>query len=305
MRLLYIYLILTFSILTVPDSLFAFECVNARYLFDIKPGANQPSDLAVAPDGDIYIVDGVNNRVIVVESNGRWKFAFGSEGTGKGQFKFPLGIDISKSGKVFIADSRNHRIQVFDLKGKFLYMFSVRREPGENPPDPVDVAASELNDYLYVSDNENHRIKVYRQNGVFEFEWGNFGEQLAEFRYPGILALNRLNEIFVVDVLNTRVQKFDPSGKFIAVIGSWGVLPGEFFRPKGVAIDKKNRVIVSDSYMSVLQVFTDLGQLIGVVCKNGKKMVFKSPVGIVVDKTGRLLVVEMRANKITVLKLPE
>ncbi len=307
MRLLYILLILTFSFPTLPDRLFAaaLECVNTKFLFDIKPGANQPSDLAVAPDGDIYLVDGVNNRVIVVDGNGRWKFAFGSEGNGKGQFRFPLGIDISESGKVFIADSRNHRIQVFDLKGNFLYMFSVRREPGEVPPDPVDVAVSRLRDYLYISDNENHRIKVYRQNGVFEFEWGNFGEEFGEFRYPATLALNRTNEVFVVDVLNTRVQKFDPSGEFIAAIGSWGVLPGEFFRPKGVAVDGKNRVIVSDSYMGVLQVFTDLGQFIGVICKNGEKRVFRSPVGMVVDSAGRLLVVEMRGNKITVLKLLE
>ncbi len=305
MRLLYIYLILIFSIPTVPDSLFALECVNTKFLFDIRPGANQPSDLAVAPNGDIYLVDGVNNRVIVVDGNGRWKFAFGAEGNGKGQFKFPLGIDISEDGKVFIADSRNHRIQVFDLKGNFLYMFSVRREPDEVPPDPVDVAVSGLRNYLYISDNENHRIKVYRRNGVFEFEWGNFGEQFAEFRYPGILALNRSNEIFVVDVLNTRVQKFEPSGVFIAAIGSWGVLPGEFFRPKGVAIDRKDRVIVSDSYMGVLQVFTDLGRFIGVICKKGEKRVFKSPVGLAVDKAGRLLVVEMRGNRITVLKFLE
>jgi DNA-binding beta-propeller fold protein YncE len=307
LRRVYFHLILLFlfSSLIVPDNPFALECINTKFLFDVKPGANQPSDLSIAPNGDIYLVDGVNNRIIVIDNKGTWKFSFGSGGTGKGQFVFPLGVDISETGKVFIADSGNHRIQVFDPKGNFLYMFRVRTGPGEKPPDPVDVVASKLNNYLYIADNENHKIRVYKQNGTFEFEWGKFGEEYREFRYPGIMTQNQFNEIFVVDVLNTRVQKFNPFGEFIASIGSWGVLQGSFFRPKGVAIDKKNRVFVSDSYMGVIQAFTDMGGFLGVVCENNKKKVFKSPVGMVIDKNDRLIVVEMRGNKITALKILE
>jgi len=259
--------------------------------------------MAIAPNGDIYLVDGVNNRIIVVNSDGRWKFAFGSEGSGNGQFKIPLGIDISDSGQVFIADTGNHRIQVFDAGGKFLYMFTVKTGSPKIKSDPVDVAVSKLNNYLYVSDNDNHMIRVYSQNGKHEFEWGKFGEELGEFRYPGMMVLNEYNQIYIIDVLNTRVQKFDPFGEFEADIGSWGVLQGTFFRPKGVALDKKGRVFVSDSYMGVIQAFTDLGRFEGVVCDKNHKRAFNTPVGIIIDKNDRLLVVEMRGNKITVLKL--
>lgn len=299
----YICAALSVLLCLVPDSSSAFECINSEFLFDIKPGANQPSDLAVAPNGDIYLVDGVNNRIIVIGRRGKWKFSFGSGGKAKGQFLFPLGIDISDAGKVFIADSGNHRIQVFDLKGRFKYMFAVRQDKGEGFPDPVDVVASGLKNYLYVADNENHKIKVYKQNGTFEFEWGRFGEGHGEFRYPGIMAQNEYNEIFVVDVLNTRVQKFEPFGKFIAAVGSWGMLQGELFRPKGVAIDRKNRVFITDSYTGAVQAFTDMGSFVGVLCENDKKKVFRTPVGIFIDRNDRLLVVEMRANKITVMKL--
>ena len=82
------------------------------------------------------------------------------------------------------------------------------------------------------------------------------------------------------------------------------MLPGNLFRPKGVVVDKTNRVFVTDSYMGVIQVFTDLGRFIGVICENNKHKKFVTPVGIVLDdKTKRLFVVEMRANKISVLKL--
>jgi DNA-binding beta-propeller fold protein YncE len=299
-----IYFAVIFPVMVISNICYAEDCIGSKFLFDIKPSADQPSDIAMGPNGDIYLVDGVNNRIIVLNSSGKLKFEFGQKGAGKGEFKYPLGIDISDDGKVFIADTGNHRIQVFSLKGDFKYMFKVKSGPEERPSDPVDVLVSGLKNYLYISDNDNHKIKVYDQNGTFEFEWGKFGEEHGEFRYPGILAQNEYNEIFVVDVLNTRVQKFDPFGNFIADIGSWGVLPGKLFRPKGVAVDKKNRVFVTDSYMGVIQVFSDLGHFFGVICENNKNRTFVTPVGIAMDdKTKRLFVVEMRANKISVLKL--
>ena len=298
------YFAVIFLLMVISDICAANDCITSKFLFDIKSSANQPSDIAMGSNGDIYLVDGVNNRIIVFNSSGKRKFEFGREGAGKGEFKYPLGIDISDDGKVFIADTGNHRIQIFNLKGDFRNMFNVKSGPEERPSDPVDVLASRLKNNLYISDNDNHKIRVYDQNGTFVFEWGKFGEEPGEFRYPGILAQNENNEIIVVDVLNTRVQKFDPFGNFIDQIGSWGVLPGSMFRPKGVAVDKENRVFVTDSYMGVVQVFTDLGRFIGVICENNNHRKFVTPVGIAVDdKAKRLFVVEMRANKINVLKL--
>ncbi|MCG6918830.1 MAG: NHL repeat-containing protein, partial [Deltaproteobacteria bacterium] len=237
---------------------------------------------------------------------GRMKFTFGQEGKGQGEFQHPLGIDISKDGMVFIADSGNHRVQVFDGNGNFLRLFNVKSGPQEKPSDPVDVLVADFKDYVYVSDNDNHKIKVYDIRGNFQFEWGKFGEGPGEFRYPGMMARNEQNEIFVVDVLNTRVQRFDPFGNHIADIGSWGVLQGNLFRPKGVALDGKNRVLVSDSYMGLIQVFTDFGRFLGVVCENGTKKHFITPVGLFMDgKNDILLTVEMRKNTIGVMKILE
>ena len=254
---------------------------------------DQPSDIAVGPRGRIYLVDGVNNRVVVSDPDGRLNFTFGRAGGGAGQLRHPMGIDISSRGQVFIADTGNHRVAVFDLQGGFLYAFPVKTGAGEKPAAPVDVLAQERNSYLYVADKDNHKIKVHKQKGVFVFEWGGFGEDQGRFRYPGILAGNSYNQVFVVDVLNTRVQVFDPDGNFITTIGSWGVSPGDLFRPKGVAVDKRDRVFITDSFMGCLQVFTDLGAFLGVVCTGGAQRKFTTPVGLAFDADNRLLVVEM------------
>ena len=300
----FIYFCLILSSLFTPSFAYSFECINSQVLYDIKPGADQPSDISVVPNGDIYLVDGVNNRIMVLDSRGGLKFSFGKQGGGEGEFKYPLGIDISDQGEVFVADSGNHRIQVFDLKGNFLFLFKVGGGPGEKPSDPVDVLASKLKGYVYVSDNDNHKIKVYNRKGIFQFEWGKFGEERGEFRYPGMLADNEFNQIFVVDVLNSRVQLFDPFGNFITDIGAWGVVQGRFFKPKGVAVDKANRIFISDSYMGVIQVFTDSGSFLGVICENNQKRQFITPVGLYIEeKKNKLQVVEMRGNKISVSKL--
>jgi DNA-binding beta-propeller fold protein YncE len=284
----------------------AMECLKSQVLGAITPeGVDQPSDIAIGPQGRIYLVDGVNNRIVVTDADGRLQFTFGRSGGGAGELQHPMGIDISKKGQVFIADTGNHRIQVFDLKGGYLYGFLVKTSPGEKPAAPVDVLALERKNYLYIADKDNHKIKVQKQTGPFVFEWGGFGEERGRFRYPGILAANQYNQIFVVDVLNTRVQVFDPDGNFLTEISTWGVRPGQLFRPKGVAIDMADRVFITDSFMGCIQVFTDLGGFLGVVCADGAKINFTTPVGLAFDAENRLLVVEMRANRIRIVKVAQ
>jgi DNA-binding beta-propeller fold protein YncE len=286
--------------------LLAMRCIQSEVLGSIAPaGVDQPSDIAIGPQGDIYLVDGVNNRIVVTDADGTLRFTFGRSGGNAGELKYPMGIDISKQGQVFIADTGNHRIQVFDPRGRFLYMFPVKTSPGEKPAGPVDVLALDRKSYLYVADKDNHKIKVHKQEGAFVFEWGGFGEVRGRFRYPGILAADQYNQIYVVDVLNTRIQQFDPDGNFITEISTWGVSPGELFRPKGVVVDKADRVFITDSFTGCIQVFTDVGGFLGVMCANGTKRNFTTPVGLAFDAENRLLVVEMRANRIRIVKVAQ
>ena len=104
-------LIACFLFLLHPALSNAVECATGRFLFDIQPGANQPSDISIGPDGDLYLVDGVNNRILVTGRSGERKFSFGKVGREPGEFLRPVGIDVSADGTVFVADTGNHRIQ--------------------------------------------------------------------------------------------------------------------------------------------------------------------------------------------------
>lgn len=136
---------------------YGLELTMAKHLFDIKGTFNQPSDVAVAKNGTIYVVDGVNGRIQAFSPSGSYLFTIGRPGTGPGEFAFPLGMDIDESGRIYVADSRNHRIQIFTAKGDFISEIPVPDDNG-NKADPTDVAVNDSGKWFFVADNNNHRI---------------------------------------------------------------------------------------------------------------------------------------------------
>jgi peptidylamidoglycolate lyase len=82
---------------------------------------NQPTDIAIRPDGSFYVSDGyVNSRVALFDAQGRWVREWGRKGTGAGEFNNPHGVSlIPGSTDVIVADRENSRLQLFDREGVF------------------------------------------------------------------------------------------------------------------------------------------------------------------------------------------
>ena len=82
------------------------------------------TDLAFAPDGNLFITDGYgNSRVLEYTARGRKVREWGHSGTGPGDFHLPHAIQISSGGTVYVADRENGRIELFDLRGRYLRTF--------------------------------------------------------------------------------------------------------------------------------------------------------------------------------------
>ena len=85
------------------------------------PPFNRPTNLAVAPNGDLYVSDGYGNaRVHRFSSTGKLLASWGEPGTGPGQFMLPHGIAVDATGNVLVCDRESDRIQVFTADGRFL-----------------------------------------------------------------------------------------------------------------------------------------------------------------------------------------
>jgi DNA-binding beta-propeller fold protein YncE len=82
---------------------------------------NLPTDVAFAPNGDIYVSDGYGNaRVVKYAPDGKYLSAWGKRGTGLGEFELPHNLAVDAQGRVYVTDRDNQRIQIFDAQGKFL-----------------------------------------------------------------------------------------------------------------------------------------------------------------------------------------
>jgi predicted CXXCH cytochrome family protein len=266
---------------------------------------NMPSDVAVGRDGVLYVLDGVNHRVVVYDAEGRSQFQFGSHGAGVGQFAYPLGIAAGPEGDIYVADSGNHRLQVFTAEGKWVEAIPLAPTASGAPPDPTDVVVDPIRQRLYIADNENHCIVIYDLAGRrFEPVWGGPGQGQRQFRFPFLMDLSAEGYLFVVESINTRVQVLNPDSKFVGFIGGWGIDPGQLFRPKGVAL-WRDRVFVTDSYRGNVQVFDLSGRFLGALTDaTGAPMDFATPTGLAVDPSrNRLYVVELKAHRVRRLDL--
>jgi DNA-binding beta-propeller fold protein YncE len=82
---------------------------------------NHPTDVAVAPNGDIYVCDGYGNaHVHCFSADGEHRRTWGGIGTGPGQFSTPHGIWVTADGRVLVADRENNRVQLFTGDGAYL-----------------------------------------------------------------------------------------------------------------------------------------------------------------------------------------
>jgi DNA-binding beta-propeller fold protein YncE len=78
------------------------------------------TDITFGPNGRLFISDGYGNaRVLEYSSDGKRVRAWGSAGTGPGQFQIPHGI-ACQGTTLYVADRGNSRVQRFDLNGKYL-----------------------------------------------------------------------------------------------------------------------------------------------------------------------------------------
>ena len=121
---------------------------------------DQPNDVLVAPNGDIFVGDGHpangNNRIVKFSSDGTYLMEWGETGSEPGQFRTPHALAMDSQGLLYVGDRSNRRIQVFEQDGTFVRDFyNFGRASG---------VAIDGDDNLYVADSESN----YRRNGGFK-----------------------------------------------------------------------------------------------------------------------------------------
>jgi len=71
-------------------------------------------------EGNLYVLDRQNFRVVVVDPEGNLVREVGSEGDGPGELRFPLGFVVSPDGGIAVLDMGHQAFVVYDADGGFV-----------------------------------------------------------------------------------------------------------------------------------------------------------------------------------------
>jgi DNA-binding beta-propeller fold protein YncE len=221
--------------------------------------------MALDAEGDLWVADTANNRIQEFSAKDKFLKKTGSEGTGNGEFKQPMGIAVGASANIFVADTGNNRVEEFNEKGKFLATFGYGVSNGEaklevctksckagiagsgngqfSQPRGIAVAA---NGDIWVADYANSRVEEFTESGEYITKIGSYGKGNGEFEQPEGVTIDPVGNIWVSDAALDRIQEFSPSGAFLTTLGVKGAGNGQFYEPWGVAFTSAGQLYVAD-----------------------------------------------------------
>lgn len=266
-----------------------------KFSLTALPELVRPHDVAVAPDGTVYVANA--GRYGVVRLAGAETGYLGKgPGPEPGYFNFPMGVDVAADGSVFVADTNNGRVQIFSGEGEFKRAFGRMGYLDGEFLRPKSVCA--YRDGVLVADTRNHRVqyidllaeRVGSGEPVTRAILGGLGEGPADLKLPRYVTADARGLIYVADTGHRVVKVFAPDGRLVAALGA-----GELQEPTGIAVAADGRVFVADAAASAVVAYQDYkGKRLGTV--NGFGRIVK-PAGIAWDD-GYLLVADPETGKV-------
>jgi hypothetical protein len=174
------------------------------------PPFNNPNNVALGPDGDLFVADGYGNaRVHRFSAEGQLLKSWGEPGTGPGQFSWPHAVWVLNDERLLVGDRENNRIQVFGLDGRYL-------EQWHNVQRPTDIFV-DREGWIHVT----------------EFGW----RQGQRSPLDGIVEQH----------LPGRVSILDRTGQVVSRFGAGdGENPGPFWAPHSLCVDSRGDLYVGE-----------------------------------------------------------
>ena len=247
---------------------------------------------------NLYVADRDNDRIQKFDGNGNFILAWGSQGSGNGQFKKPQNVAIDSLNNIYVADHDNDRIQKFSSSGNFLLKWGSLGTGDGQFKHPIGIAVDTL-DNIYAADLDNDRIQKFDSAGNFLLKWGSFGTTDGKFKKPQDVTTDSSNNVYAADGDNDRIQKFSSSGNFLLKWGSQGSDDGELKHPQDVTVDSLGNVYVADRDNDRIQKFDSAGNFL---LKWGSQGIgdgqFKKPYSVTADNSDNIYVADSDNDRI-------
>ena len=224
-------------------------------------GTGAPFDVEADPDGDVWIADQSNSRIVEFSHTGAWKQTIGMgggpetwknypQGCGGGKMYIPTHIVVHPVTKdIYVSDVRCRDVYVFDHSGhfKFDFNFNLSTCCGVNVPIPRGIGYD--NGKIYVVEHNSRRIITFDE----------LGNQLAvsarqdDMNDPrGLDIDNARNLIYVVAAYRDEAFKFaiSPTNpNTVTFVQKWNSSGAtRFGSVRWPAVDAQGNIYISDTF---------------------------------------------------------
>jgi sugar lactone lactonase YvrE len=171
-----------------------------------------PRGIAVNGQGNVFVADTGNKRIVVYTADGKFITQFGNAGMAAGQFDEPVGLAFDAQGNLYVADTWNQRVQVFAAGPDGQPYTALRQwdiagwygQSLENKP----FLAIDNQDHVFVADPEMYRVLEFTTQGEFIRTWGDYGTDTTTFGLASAVAVDNQGHAWVSDAGNDRLMRF-------------------------------------------------------------------------------------------------
>ena len=190
-------------------------------------------DIAIAPDGYKYVVDGGNHAIVVMDAQDHLIERFAPK-----DFN-PVSVAVDGE-ELFVADFTGQTVKVFNRRsGTFLRKIG---EGGSGEGQFVRPLAVRVdhNGVVFVDDVLACRVLRFDRNGAFLSAFGQAGNAAGDMVRPKHFSIDKNGFLYLVDAGFSNVQVFDDQQKVVGYFGSPGQHPGAMNLPAGVFVDESS-----------------------------------------------------------------
>ena len=236
---------------------------------------NGMHNVAVTPEGDLYIADSWNHCVrridhktgVITTFAGTGEPGFGGDGgpATKAQFNFLMCVSLNTTNdKLYVADLKNRRIRVIDIDSGVVSTVAGNGKKGvpkngdvaiESPlVDPRAVTVDSKGN-VYILERGGHALRSVTDGKIRTVAGtgkggSKDGDALsAEFKSPKHLAIDTRDRVIIADDQNARIRMYDPGSKTVTSILGKGVKNPRrgLSRPHGVYVHADGSIYVVDT----------------------------------------------------------
>ena len=171
--------------------------------FSAVPKANPvyPGHMAVDSADNVYVADKANQRVLVFDTNLRFKRQIAIPGKGLNDVK------VDKDGNVYTVNMLDGLVCVHDAQGKLALKFGKRGKAKGEFSFPVSLAVGK--GLIHVVDRHKNKILVFNNRGGFLFDFSELGWREGRLHLPSYIVMNEAGRMFIIDRQNARVSVFE------------------------------------------------------------------------------------------------